>query len=118
MAWDWTRTVHNMCEMTLAPSSETIKALEEHNIKNIRHWGRGVDAELFHPSKRSDILRRSWDPTGTKKIVGFVGRLAAEKSVDRLAPLVTDPSIQLVIVGGGPEREALEEVLPNAVFTG
>lgn len=118
MAWDWTRTVHNMCEMTLAPSSETIKALEEHNIKNIRHWGRGVDAELFHPSKRSDILRHTWDPTGTKKIVGFVGRLAAEKSVDRLAPLVTDPNIQLVIVGGGPERDVLEEVLPNAVFTG
>ena len=118
IAWDWTRTIHNMCEMTLAPSSEAIRELESHNINNVRHWGRGVDAELFHPSKRSDVLRRAWDPTGAKKIVGFVGRLAAEKSVDRLAPLVGDPSIQLVIVGGGPERDALEEALPGAVFTG
>ncbi|MEH0147559.1 glycosyltransferase family 1 protein [Corynebacterium sp. Q4381] len=118
VAWDWTRTVHNMCQMTLAPSSEAIRELEDRGIKNVRHWGRGVDAELFHPSRRSGELRREWDPTGEKKVVGFVGRLAAEKSVHRLAPLNSDDSIQLVIVGDGPERPALEEALPGAVFTG
>ena len=118
IAWDWTRTIHNMCQMTLAPSSEAIRELESHGIQNVRHWGRGVDAELFHPRRRSDMLRRQWDPTGTKRIVGFVGRLAAEKSVHRLAPLVNDPTIQLVIVGDGPERSALESALPGAVFTG
>lgn len=118
IAWDWTRTIHNMCELTLAPSSEAIRELEGHGIKNVHHWGRGVDAELFNPSRRSAQLRRQWDPTGTKKIVGFVGRLAAEKSVHRLASLVDDPSIQLVIVGGGPEKPALEAALPGAIFTG
>lgn len=118
IAWDWTRTVHNMCEMTLAPSSEAIRELEQHGIKNVRHWGRGVDAELFHPSKRSEVLRRQWDPTGSKKVVGFVGRLAAEKSVHRLQALTGDPSIQLVVVGDGPERQDLETRLPDAVFTG
>lgn len=118
IAWDWTRTIHNMCELTLAPSSEAIRELEEHGVKHVHHWGRGVDAELFHPSRRSEMLRRQWDPTGTKKIVGFVGRLAAEKSVHRLASLVDDPSIQLVIVGGGPEKPALEAALPGAIFTG
>lgn len=118
VAWDWTRTVHNMCQLTLAPSSEAIRELEHHRVKHVRHWGRGVDAELFHPARRSETLRREWDPTGEKKIVGFVGRLAAEKSVHRLAPLSEDDSIQLVIVGDGPERSALEEMLPHAVFTG
>lgn len=118
IAWDWTRTIHNKCELTLAPSSEAIRELEEHGVKHVHHWGRGVDAELFHPSRRSEMLRRQWDPTGTKKIVGFVGRLAAEKSVHRLASLVDDPSIQLVIVGGGPEKPALEAALPGAIFTG
>ena len=118
IAWDWTRTVHNMCEMTLAPSSVYIRELESHGIKNVRHWGRGVDTELFNPTKRSDVLRRAWDPTGEKKVVGFVGRLAAEKSVHRLAALHGDLSIQLVIVGGGPERDALESLMPDAVFTG
>ena len=118
LAWDWTRTIHNMSEMTLAPSSSYIRMLESHGINNVRHWGRGVDTELFNPAKRSDVLRRMWDPTGEKKIVGFVGRLAAEKSVHRLAPLVDDPAVQLVIVGDGPERDCLAETLPSAVFTG
>lgn len=118
IAWDWTRTIHNMCEMTLAPSSSAIAELESHGVRNVRHWGRGVDAELFHPTKRSEVLRRAWDPTGKKKVVGFVGRLAAEKSVHRLAALIDDPSVQLVIVGDGPERDALEAAMPGAVFTG
>lgn len=118
MAWEWTRNVHNRCELTLAPSSEAIRELEAHGIKNVHHWGRGVDTELFHSSKRSEMLRRQWDPTGRKKIVGFVGRLAAEKSVHRLAALVGNPDIQLVVVGDGPERVCLEQTLPGAVFTG
>lgn len=117
-AWEWTRTVHNMTQLTLAPSSPAIAELEHHGVKNVHHWGRGVDAELFHPSKRSPQLRREWDPTGKKRIVGYVGRLAAEKAVQRLKPLDQRPNIQLVIVGSGPQRTELEECLPNAVFTG
>lgn len=116
--WEWLRTIHNSCQMTLAPSSLTIADLEHHHIKNVRHWGRGVDAVRFHPSKRSASLRKLWEPTGTKRIVGFVGRLAAEKGVHRLSALNDREDIQLVIVGDGPERPLLEAQLPNAVFTG
>lgn len=116
--WEWLRTIHNSCQMTLAPSSLTIADLERHHIKNVRHWGRGVDAVRFHPSKRSESLRKQWDPTGAKRIVGFVGRLAAEKGVHRLSALNDREDIQLVIVGDGPERPLLEAQLPNAVFTG
>lgn len=116
--WEWLRTIHNSCQMTLAPSSLTIADLEHHHIKNVRHWGRGVDAVRFHPSKRSESLRKQWDPTGNKRIVGFVGRLAAEKGVHRLSALNDREDIQLVIVGDGPERPLLEAQLPNAVLTG
>lgn len=116
--WEWLRTIHNSCQMTLAPSSLTIADLEHHHIKNVRHWGRGVDAVRFHPSKRSESLRKQWDPTGNKRIVGFVGRLAAEKGVHRLSALNDREDIQLVIVGDGPERPLLEAQLPKAVFTG
>ncbi|WP_339019054.1 glycosyltransferase family 1 protein [Corynebacterium simulans] len=115
--WEWLRTIHNACQMTLAPSSLTIRDLEDHNIKNVRHWGRGVDVERFHPSKRSAQLRKQWGADG-KKVVGFVGRLAAEKGVHRLAALNDRSDIQLVIVGDGPERPLLEAQLPNAYFTG
>ena len=118
VAWDWTRTLHNMADLTLAPSSLTISELEEHGIHNIHHWGRGVDAERFRPSARSEELRREWDSTGKKKVVGFVGRLAPEKGVHRLASLAQREDLQLVIVGDGPCRKELEATMPNAVFTG
>ncbi|GEB97255.1 GDP-mannose-dependent alpha-mannosyltransferase [Corynebacterium flavescens] len=117
-AWEWMRTIHNSCQMTLAPSSMTIHSLEDHRIKNVRHWGRGVDAQRFQPAKRSEALRLSWDPTGKKKIIGFVGRLAAEKGVHRLSGLNGRDDLQLVIVGDGPERPLLEAQLPDAIFVG
>ncbi|MDO5669183.1 MAG: glycosyltransferase family 1 protein [Corynebacterium sp.] len=117
-AWEWTRHIHNMCQMTLAPSSLTISELEDHGINNVRHWGRGVDAVRFHPEKRDPALRRQWDRSGRKKIVGFVGRLAAEKGVHRLVSLHGRRDIQLVIVGDGPSRPELESLMPKAVFTG
>lgn len=116
-AWAWTRVIHNACDRTLAPSSPTIADLRKHRIRNIYRWGRGVDAKRFAPAKRSEALRRQWSPEG-KRIVGYVGRLAAEKSVERLAALNNREDIQIVIVGGGPELPQLQKAMPNAVFTG
>ncbi|GAB2501836.1 GDP-mannose-dependent alpha-mannosyltransferase [Corynebacterium atrinae] len=117
-AWDWTRTIHNTCQRTLAPSSLTIADLRKHGIQHVRHWGRGVDALRFDPQKRSSQLRRQWDPSGRRKIVGFVGRLASEKGVHRLAALANRRDIQLVIIGDGPSRGELESLMPGAIFTG
>ena len=50
--------------------------------------------------------------------MGFVGRLAAEKGVHRLAALNDRDDIQLVIVGDGPERPLLEAQLPTAKSMG
>lgn len=116
--WEWTRTIHNMCQMTLAPSSLAIAELEGRGINNVEHWGRGVDTVRFDPAKRNPGLRRRWDPSGRKSIVGFIGRLAAEKGVERLATLSGRDDIQLVIVGDGPERTHLGELMPDAIFTG
>lgn len=116
-AWHWTRILHNSCARTLAPSTPTIEDLKMHRINNVYRWGRGVDAERFTPMKRSEKLRKQWSPEG-KTIVGFVGRLAAEKSVHRLAALNHRDDVQLVIIGDGPERADLEQRLPNAVFMG
>ncbi|MBV7294570.1 glycosyltransferase family 1 protein [Corynebacterium sp. TAE3-ERU12] len=116
-AWYWTKAIHNSCSRTLAPSSPTIADLESHGIKRIHHWGRGVDLERFQPMNRNEELRRQWSPEG-HPIVGYVGRLAAEKNVHRLEQLDARDDIQLVIVGDGPSRADLEHRMPNAVFTG
>lgn len=118
--WRWICRMHNHCQLTLAPSTETIRQLEAHGVENLARWGRGVDTGLFHPDKRSECLRREWigqRPQSTT-VVGYVGRLAAEKGVHRLATLAGRDDIQLVIVGDGPCRGELEALLPQAVFCG
>lgn len=120
--WRWIRRMHNHCQLTLAPSTETIQQLESHGVRNLAHWGRGVDTQLFHPEKRSDALRRKWRAGRPKQsppiIVGYVGRLANEKGVHRLAGLSRRADVQLVIVGDGPCRSELEAAMPDAVFCG
>lgn len=116
-AWAWTRAVHSRADRTLAPSTAAMDALAEHDIPRVQYWPRGVDVSTFAPSARNPALRRRWSQPG-KPIVGFVGRLAPEKHVERLAVLAADEAIQLVVVGDGVDRAKLESVLPTAVFTG
>ncbi|MFZ2529960.1 MAG: glycosyltransferase family 1 protein [Rhodococcus sp. (in: high G+C Gram-positive bacteria)] len=116
-SWRWTRRLHRSCDRTLAPSSAAAADLEAHGIPRVHRWARGVDTTRFAPSHRSEDVRRAWNPDG-RAVVGFVGRLAPEKHVERLAVLAGDPRFRLVIVGDGPERARLQAAMPDAVFTG
>jgi phosphatidylinositol alpha 1,6-mannosyltransferase len=116
-AWAWTRHLHSRADRTLAPSTAAMADLAAHRVPRVHKWARGVDVTGYAPSARDDRLRRRWSPAG-KPIVGFVGRLAPEKHVERLAVLAARDDLQLVIVGDGIDRAKLEKVLPSAVFTG
>jgi phosphatidylinositol alpha 1,6-mannosyltransferase len=116
-AWAWTRHLHSRADRTLAPSTAAMEDLAAHGIPRIHHWARGVDVTGFAPSSRDSELRARWSPAG-KPIIGFVGRLAPEKHVERLAVLAHRDDLQLVIVGDGVDRDKLRALLPSAVFTG
>jgi phosphatidylinositol alpha 1,6-mannosyltransferase len=116
-AWAWTRHLHSRADRTLAPSTSAMANLEAHGVPRVHRWARGVDVTGFAPSARDDSLRRRWSPDG-KPIVGFVGRLAPEKHVERLAALSARGDLQVVVVGDGVDRAKLESTLPTAVFTG
>ncbi len=116
-AWAWTRHLHAKADRTLAPSTAAMEDLAAHGIPRVHHWARGVDVTGFAPSARSHELRAHWSPAG-KQIVGFVGRLAPEKHVERLAVLAARDDLQLVIVGDGVDRDKLRAMMPRAVFTG
>jgi phosphatidylinositol alpha 1,6-mannosyltransferase len=117
VAWAWTRHLHSRADRTLAPSTSAMENLVAHGIPRVHHWGRGVDVTGFVPSARDEALRLEWSPEG-KPIVGFVGRLAPEKHVERLAGLAARADLQVVVVGDGVDRDKLETLMPTAVFTG
>ncbi|HUH69951.1 MAG TPA: glycosyltransferase family 1 protein [Mycobacterium sp.] len=116
-AWAWFRHLHSLADRTLAPSSVTMDSLVTHRFPRVHRWARGVDVLRFAPSARSEVLRQRWSLDG-KPIVGFVGRLAPEKHVERLIALAATDAVQLVIVGDGVDRGKLQSAMPTAVFTG
>jgi phosphatidylinositol alpha 1,6-mannosyltransferase len=111
--------IHSQTDRTLAPSTSACLDLHLAGVPEVYLWRRGVNTELFNPSKRSASLRDTWkNGDQSKIIVGFVGRLAQEKRVSDLKALQSNPNIQLVIVGDGPHRHKLEQQLPGALFLG
>ncbi|WP_371407298.1 glycosyltransferase family 1 protein [Kribbella sp. NBC_00662] len=114
--WRWVRRTHSRADRTLAPSTASVDALVQGGVPRVHLWGRGVNLDLFDPEHRDEEWRRQISPDG-KPIVGYVGRLAAEKKVRRLAEL-TDLDCRIVIVGDGPDRASLENALPTATFLG
>jgi len=103
---------HSSATINLAPTTEVRDYLIRLGLRNVSVWGRGVDLNLFHPNRKATAevaaLRAEYAPDG-QKIVGFVGRLAAEKQVDRFSELFSIENTTFVIVGDGPERNNLVE---------
>ena len=117
MAWHHIRSIHERAAVTLAPSLWAVSELQRHGIPRVERWPRGVDTRAFAPGHRDPSLHRRLAPEG-QVLVGFLGRLAAEKQVEDLRALSRCKGIRLVIIGEGPERERLGRALPDAVFTG
>ncbi len=110
--WWYTRQVHNRADLNLATSLPMVRDLRAHGIKTARHWRAGVDATRFTPAKRSPAMRErlSGGAPGNFVIV-CVARLAVEKEIDRLAPVLRAlPGVRLALVGDGPDRARLQQV--------
>ncbi|NVL26384.1 glycosyltransferase family 1 protein [Pseudomonas syringae pv. actinidiae] len=119
------RWFHNRSRVTLVPSVSQKVELERRGFERIELLSRGVDSQLFNPSRCSQALRDSWGlQTGDIGVI-HVGRLAPEKNLgllktgfEALKNSYPQRTIKLIVVGDGPQRSELEQQIPDAIFCG
>ncbi|HEY4219115.1 MAG TPA: glycosyltransferase family 1 protein [Gemmatimonadaceae bacterium] len=122
--WAFLRWFHNSGRRTLCPTEAIGRDLTARGFRNISLWSRGVDAEQFSPSHRSETLRRSWGASPATTVVAYVGRLAREKGLDtalaamrRLVEQQLD--VVCVVAGDGPYESECRRLAPRGtIFTG
>ena len=109
---------YTIAQVLFAPNPDLCALLERTTGRPCHLMPRGVDAELFNPSKRT----RERDDR--ERILGFVGRLSIEKNVGLLAKIQAQfdctgvTNFRFLIVGHGGDEAWLREQLPQAEFTG
>jgi glycosyltransferase involved in cell wall biosynthesis len=123
VALAWLRRIHNRTARTFVPTLELCEQLGTSGFRNLSLLSRGVDTQRFHPSNRSDELRRSWGADPQACVVLHVGRLAPEKNYPLLVDAyrrmhAANPLCRFVLVGEGPLRANLLQGLPNCVLVG
>ncbi|NUU04821.1 glycosyltransferase family 1 protein [Leifsonia sp. C5G2] len=120
IAWKYVRWVHEGADLTLAPSAASAYDLRTAGVSRLDRWGRGVDLERYHPNKRrtaaAAALREQLSPDG-ETVIGYVGRIAPEKQVERLRSLRGLTGVSLAIVGDGPSRDAVARELRGMPVT-
>jgi glycosyltransferase involved in cell wall biosynthesis len=62
LLWKYLAWFYNYCEQVYVPSQSMADILEEHSIESeLKIWARGIDTQLFHPSKGGKEWRKKWD---------------------------------------------------------
>ena len=117
------RKFHNRTAFTMVPTTEMKHQLEAMGFKNLRVVARGIDTQLFHPSKRSEVMRKSWNVKPSTIVLLSVGRLAAEKNLELTihtyqALKAAGRDVQMVFAGDGPMRGVTQAKCPEALFLG
>jgi glycosyltransferase involved in cell wall biosynthesis len=109
---------YSIAQVLFAPNPDLCRRLEQMTGHPCLLMPRGVDADLFNPSKRN---RRDDD---RDQVLGFVGRLSVEKNIAGLVQVQDEleqmghQSFRFLVVGHGGDEAWLRERLRRAEFTG
>ncbi|EWS79966.1 glycosyltransferase [Brachybacterium phenoliresistens] len=120
--WWQIKRNHALADVNLATSQAMKEELSAQGIHNLHVVRRGVDTLAHHPRFASESMRaRLSGGRPDKTLLVFVGRLAKEKEIQRLRPMLDRrDDVVLAIVGDGPYRHELEETFrgTSTVFPG
>lgn len=120
LLWELLKAAHNQAQLNLCTSTAMVEELAARGIQHTALWQRGVDTDLFRPELASatmrDRLHGGHDDTG--HLLLYIGRLSAEKQIERIRPVLEAmPQARLALVGDGPHRQQLERHFDGTATT-
>ena len=120
LLWELLKAAHNQAELNLCTSTAMVDELAAKGIEHTALWQRGVDTELFRPERASPAMRERLHGghSDTGNLLLYIGRLSAEKQIERIRPVLEAlPEARLALVGDGPHRQQLERVFEGTATT-
>jgi phosphatidylinositol alpha 1,6-mannosyltransferase len=120
----WIRRLYRKCDALVTASESMAQVLREQRMNyDIGIWSRGVDRNIYDPSRRDMAWRQSLGIADDMPVIGFLGRLVMEKGLDVFSDTIDQLNRakvghQVLVVGEGPARSWFESRLPNAKFVG
>jgi phosphatidylinositol alpha 1,6-mannosyltransferase len=121
-SWSYLISLYNKCDTVFVPSIPILNELSEHGLQTGELLPHGVDTKLFSPAYKDENWKLRIGAAGSIVIL-YAGRLVKEKDLNVLSACYRVVSakrknIKFVLVGDGPIRNELEELMPNAIFLG
>jgi len=106
------RQVANRCDLVIANSGPMVPVLQSYGITSpIRMIPVGINHEVFAQARRTGAVRRRIGISDASKMILYVGRIGAEKSVDLLVPMLKHLrrrfDAELVLCGQGAQEDAI-----------
>jgi glycosyltransferase involved in cell wall biosynthesis len=120
LLWELLKAAHNQAELNLCTSTAMVDELAAKGIEHTALWQRGVDTELFRPELANPEMRQRLHGrhSDTGNLLLYIGRLSAEKQIERILPVLEAlPETRLALVGDGPHRQQLERVFEGTATT-
>ena len=105
--YKFVRWFHRYSGKVMVATPSMREELEGRGFNNVVSWTRGVDTDLFHPSRRVEEGAND-DPFAglARPIFLNVGRVAVEKNIEAFVEL--DLPGTRVVIGDGPQLEELK----------
>jgi glycosyltransferase involved in cell wall biosynthesis len=118
------RKFYNQCDVVMPPAPSMVdELLEQGFTAPLSVWSRGVDRDLYNPSKRDLGWRQQLGFADDDMVILFVGRIVLEKGIDFFCNVLdslqeSGAKFKVLVVGEGPAREYFTKRCAGAVFTG
>jgi phosphatidylinositol alpha 1,6-mannosyltransferase len=117
--WRYLRWFHRAGARTFCPTQAIVREVEAQGFTNCAVWSRGVDVQRFSPQHRDASLRETMGVDDDVLVVGYVGRLAAEKGLGtaldamHIAAQARPGRVAFMVVGDGPFESQMHARTPE-----